>query len=291
MAATFATSRRTRAKFWDEWDRQAKERARTAAAGPEPIRIDSELEWADWTKQSWDLGYTNPEELAVWLAHEGVTMEHWQTLPASKAAPWLAQTAATRPFDPTKHERWEKGTKIRPTGEGGGRFRVRVGVTAYRPEDDPEGFFESKKFQQFEAGLDATAKEHGVTIDVKERAQGFWLGEQEPSLAIEAHDGDEGVRAFAEDVRSDWDQDGVLLFDYDDDGDSLSFRANGGDPGQYATALSEAGVQGATIHASGVEVIGDDGMIDTIETLRASLGIDPKDVVVSRGRFELVERG
>lgn len=215
------------------------------------------------------------EELLAMLAEQGVQ-------------------SVTAAFAETKHRRYKKGTRIGPGGEGGGRFAPkftgRVGVTPFRPEDTPEGFFDSPKFAAFEKSLADAAEQNGVTITGQERVQGFWLGEQEPSLAVEAHDGEDGVRAFAEQARAEWDQDGVLLFDYDPAGDALSFRLTGGSGKDYAEALTAAGIQGATIHGDGVEVIGDDSVIDQVEDLRTRLGIDPADVVVKRGVLSFAER-
>lgn len=262
--------------------------------------VDQLIEWQDWTKTSWDLPPRDPDELDEYLAMRGIEPVYFASLPvfylAAPSTPWLLDWAelneltAAGVYDERKHPRYAKGTKIGPGGEGGGRFRGRVGVTPFRPEDDPEGFFETEKFRAFEQGVGESAKQHGVTIDEMERVHGFWMGEQEPSLAIEAHDGEEGVRAFAEDVRSDWDQDGVLTFGYDENGDALAFMLHDVTPDVAASALTQAGIQGATIHPRSIEVFGDDAMIDQIEALRASLGIAPQNVVVKRGKFELVER-
>ena len=55
---------------------------------------DDDLQNADWTKQSWDLhNVTNLKQLKAFLRTQGMTPEHFKTLPVYKnnvgKLPWL----------------------------------------------------------------------------------------------------------------------------------------------------------------------------------------------------------
>lgn len=195
------------------------------------------------------------------------------------AAAWRGITAA---FDPAKHPHEPGGSSK------GGQWAAKVGVTPYRPDDDPKGFYDSGKYKTFTDSLGPTADKYDVTIDGQQKVSGFWQGDQEPSLALDVHDGEDGVRRFAEDLRSTWDQDAVLLFHPDDAGEDLAYRLDA--EGDVAGALTEAGVDGATIYDGGVEIIGGKGDAAKVAQVAESLGVDPADVKVRAGRLSFVER-
>ena len=54
---------------------------------------DADLSNADWTKQSWDLGIDNVEDLRAWLKRQGMTVAAFKALPVYKLnagkLPWL----------------------------------------------------------------------------------------------------------------------------------------------------------------------------------------------------------
>jgi hypothetical protein len=58
------------------------------------INLDADLANADWTKQTWDLGIDNVEDLRAWLQRTGSTVEAFKALPVYKLnvgkLPWLA---------------------------------------------------------------------------------------------------------------------------------------------------------------------------------------------------------
>jgi hypothetical protein len=45
---------------------------------------DADLSNADWTKQSWDLGINNVEDLRAWLKRQGTTVAAFKALPVYK---------------------------------------------------------------------------------------------------------------------------------------------------------------------------------------------------------------
>ena len=48
------------------------------------IRVDADIDNADWTKQSWDLGIDNVEDLRAWLKAQGITVAAFKRLPVYK---------------------------------------------------------------------------------------------------------------------------------------------------------------------------------------------------------------
>lgn len=185
-------------------------------------------------------------------------------------------------FDPSKHPHVPAGSRK------GGQWAAKVGVTAFRPGDDPATFYDTEKAREFERHVHNAAIENGVTIDSADRVQGYWQGEQEPSYALDVHDGEEGVRAFSEDLRSEWNQDAVVLFAPDRDGPHLAYKARAS--GDIANALTSAGIDGATIYDGGFEVFG--GPDEAAKVLAAAdiLGIAHGDVEVRAGTLSFVER-
>jgi hypothetical protein len=193
-------------------------------------------------------------------------------------------------FDESKHPRNPATGRdnVRSPSDGG-KFRAKVGVTPYRPEDDPAGFYDTDKAREFERSVDQFAAENGVTVDAGDRVQGFWQGEQEPSYALDVHDGEAGVNAFAADLRAEWDQDAVMLFSPDRDGPDLAYRAQAS--GDIANALTQAGVEGATIYAGGFEVYGDADSAAKVLAAADILGVPHQAVTVRAGSLSFVERG
>lgn len=187
-----------------------------------------------------------------------------------------------RPFDPSKHPHEPAGSSK------GGQWAATLGLTPFRPGDTAAGFYDSPKFKAFDRSVSETAKRYDVTIDAKDRVQGFWEGEQEPSLALDVHDGEEGVRMYAEDLRGQWDQDAVLLFQPDRNGDQLSFRAQA--KGDIPKALTDAGISGATIYPQGFEVYGDAGDAEKVLKAADALGVPHSEVKVRAGHLTFAER-
>ena len=119
------------------------------------IDVDATLPRADWTKETWDLSPTNPDELDTWLALKGITPEQFAELPAFQFAlpttPWLYDWAkragltasvvfeehkllAAGTYDETKHPRWPKG---HPKG---GQFKTKAEIEAEQQDGTvPEG--------------------------------------------------------------------------------------------------------------------------------------------------------
>ena len=167
------------------------------------------------------------------------------------------------------------------------RFEGRIGATAFRPEDVNkfDDFYASAKGRAFEKSLEPTAKKHGVTLDSVEHVAGFWEGEMEPSWAIEAHDGEEGVKNFSEEIRGSYDQDAVLNFDYDEDGTDVMYEIEG--KADWPRMLDLHKIQGATIYPNKVEIIGDDKLAKTVARMASESNAT---VSATRGSLSLVDR-
>lgn len=45
------------------------------------LRLDEDLDNADWTKGTWDLPYKDVESLRAFLKRSGMSVEHFKTLP------------------------------------------------------------------------------------------------------------------------------------------------------------------------------------------------------------------
>jgi len=101
--------------------------------------------------------------------------------------------------------------------------KAEVGITPFRPEDEVSGFYDSPKFKRFQHDMRRIAAKDHVTIDKAVPAAGVWEGETEPSLAVDAHDGEAGVDGWAAELGKKYDQDGVLLFHPDPAGDSATY--------------------------------------------------------------------
>ena len=59
------------------------------------INLDADLANADWTKQTWDLGFDNVEDLRAWLKQQGTTVEAFKRLPVYllnvDKLPWIKE--------------------------------------------------------------------------------------------------------------------------------------------------------------------------------------------------------
>lgn len=84
--------------FNDDWVLQSNVEK---FAEDEPVDIDADLVNSDWTKQSWDLGVDNLDDLVALLARLGITPEHFMTLPVYtlnvEKLPWLKGLAEVKP--------------------------------------------------------------------------------------------------------------------------------------------------------------------------------------------------
>jgi hypothetical protein len=165
------------------------------------------------------------------------------------------------------------------------RFQGVIGATAFRPDDTFEGFFDTPKAKGFEKLLGEAASKHNVKLDKVERVMGYWQGHLEPSWSIEAHDGEEGVRNFSEEIRGKYDQDAVLNFDYDEQGDSVMYVLDG--EADWPKELEREGIEGATVFNNRVEIIGDDALAEKVAKIKEKTGADAS---AYRGSLSLIDR-
>lgn len=204
---------------------------------------------------------------------------------------WRTGGALTEAYSEWRHPRDRRGRWRDVLGLGvatARRRKLSVGVTPFRPHDEAEGFYDTAKAREFERHLHEVASKHNVTVTRTDRVTGVWIGETEPAYDVRVHDGEDGVNRWAEEVREQWDQDGVLLFRQDRKGSDRLFKLTGVDPEAAIDALGKAGIDGGRVRGRDLEVIGGDDLADSIETLVELLG--PQRVVVSRGHLSFVER-
>lgn len=153
--------------------------------------------------------------------------------------------------------------------------RANVGVTPFQVKagDRPEGFMESEKWVRFQEDMRKAADRYGVTIHQAAPVQGLWEGETEPALAVEVEDGETGVRAWAAKLGRDYEQDGVLLFREDEEGDAAAALFPGVDPEAFVRAMQQVGLPGGRITDDGVEVMGaGEEFADQLERLAEATG-------------------
>lgn len=217
-----------------------------------------------------------------------------------------ARDDLARAFDASLHPRgtggeWsDKGggaLKSKGRGRRGGitmpkpKHTAEVGITPFTPEDEAAAFYSSPKFQRFKTDMRRVAAKNHVTLDHVEQAAGVWEGQTEPSLAITAHDGEHGVNAWAAELGKKYDQDGVLLFHPDPNGDSASYsvplkgRANE----EVLSAMQDVGIPGGRFVDGKLEIVGKGKDFHSqVDKLADNLGLSYSAQV---GRMNLLERG
>lgn len=218
-----------------------------------------------------------------------------------------ARSALRKAFDTSLHPRaghgqWaskggpaQKPPRPRKRGRSGHaqmpKVQASVGITPFRPEDEVKGFYESPKFKRFQVDMRRIARERHVSIDHVEKAAGVWQGQTEPSLAVEAHDGPHGVRAWAAEMGKRYNQDGVLLFEPSEDGNAASYRfdVRGRDNQAVFDAMDQHGIPGGTLLDGELEVVGKGvGFHKKVDALSQLLGTKYDATV---GKMTLLERG
>lgn len=197
-------------------------------------------------------------------------------------------------FDPVKHPRdrqgrWREtlGALARETGTSRRALRraftaaagprSTLGVTAYYKTDDPsyprkrfkaaKALFDESKWQakwgRFEADIDRLAAEHGVTVVGRQRTVGVYEGEFEPSYSIEVTGSTDAVEAYNAALGRKWNQDAVVGFTPDPEGDDANIELDGlTNQNEVLRSLKTLGVDGATFTPDGssisIFVAGDD---------------------------------
>lgn len=163
-----------------------------------------------------------------------------------------------------------------------------LGVTPFRPEDDPIGFYNSAKYQEFVDRAGTTANDYGVTIEGFDHMTGVWQGETEPSVAIRAHDHELGLQAFASKLGLSYEQDGVLVFGKGGDDVLATFPKSSQE--DAFKAMKAAGFDAGRMTTGGqLQVIGPDTAEFRERLVRVwdDLG-EPK---MESGSFSLIENG
>lgn len=118
---------------------------------------------------------------------------------------------------------------------GGELRRINVGITPYQPiprgPDDPaysrpegiEGYYETPRYQEFEALLLREAAKRGLRVVEIRRVVGVWEEGFELAVSVEL-EGDPGrARELARSLRREYDQDSVLEFGPDPRGEDALY--------------------------------------------------------------------
>lgn len=198
----------------------------------------------------------------------------------------LAEALGAPGFTPRLHPHDRVGRWART---GRGHVRASVGVTPFRPGDAAARFYESPKFRRFTQDMRRLARQRSVKIDRVEKAVGVWEGETEPSLAVDAHDHEAGVEAWAAELGKRYDQDGVLLFEPSAAGDSAAYRLDvAGHRDEALGAMGRHGIPGGRLVGDQLELVGKGAAFhDRVDALARDVGAHYDATV---GRMNLLER-
>jgi hypothetical protein len=131
-----------------------------------------------------------------------------------------------------------------------------------------------------------------VAITRADRAAGVWEGETEPSMAVDAHDGEAGVDSWAAQLGQKYDQDAVLMFHPDPEGDSAtySFEKMGElNRDGFLKAMKDAGIPGGRVVDEKLELVGK-GRDFHGRVAKLADALDLK-YTATIGRMNLIERG
>lgn len=168
-----------------------------------------------------------------------------------------------------------------------------VGVRGENPGDNPIGFYDSEKYQQFEKDIVNLAPQYGVTVDGWDRTTGVWEGGSEPSVALHAHDGQVAMHAYAARLGSVYDQDAVVIFDSGaDTGGVLATFTKSFKPEEYddvVQAMADSGLYGGRFTLDGKFEVSGKGtdFVKNVDTLSEKLGVGYD---ASHGGWELIEK-
>lgn len=110
-------------------------------------------------------------------------------------------------------------------------------------------YFESWRYRVFEAGLPALAARNGVTVVTIKRVQGIWRGHHEPSALISVTGTLDAVRAVMVELAERWNQEGVICFRAELDGDARLYTGSTTLTVEEICALLDDDVSGVTVDA------------------------------------------
>lgn len=167
-----------------------------------------------------------------------------------------------------------------------------VGPRGEAPGDNPIGFYDSAKFQQFTKDIYSVAPEYGVTVDGFDRTHGVWDGGSEPSVALHAHDGVLAMRAYAARLGKLYDQEGVVIFDSASSvDDMLATFTKSFTPAEYdgvVKDMADSGLYGGRFTTDGKFQVSGGGpdFVDSVNTLSDKLGVGYD---AQHGGFTLLE--
>lgn len=167
-----------------------------------------------------------------------------------------------------------------------------VGPRGDQPGDNPIGFYDSAKFQQFTKDMYSIAPEYGVTVDGFDRVEGVWSGGSEPSIALHAHDGVVAMRAYAARLGKLYDQEGVVIFDnVSSQGDMLATFRKSYKPEEYdgvVKDMADSGLYGGRFTVDGKFQVSGGGpdFVDSVNKLSDTLGVGYD---AQHGGFTLLE--
>lgn len=150
-----------------------------------------------------------------------------------------------------------------------------IGITPFRSSmDDPTDFYNSDRYNQFQADVQGTAAHYGVTVNNISKVDGVWEGQTEPSVALKVRDGVTGVRAYSANLGRAYGQDGVMIFNDAAHSDAmLTFDSAPRD--KVLSAMSRAGLSGGRFTADGrLQIVGSGtDFVKQGSALAADLGV------------------
>jgi hypothetical protein len=168
-------------------------------------------------------------------------------------------------------------------------YIAQIGVTPFRAaKDQAYDFYTSDRYTQFVNDIRDTASYYKVNVESTQQATGMWEGATEPSASIKAYDGEVAVKAFAADLGRAYDQEGVLIFRPDPNGQSVeaTFAPS---KSNWAEELQKVGISGSTQLADGgLQIVGSGpDFVAQLDQLAANVGQKYK---TQTGDFILQER-
>lgn len=200
-----------------------------------------------------------------------------------------ATDVAGRPLSPAAD-----GDPSEREGEGEGRLRVNVGVTPYRgqPRETREAidaYYETSRWRGFERRVHDDTQARGLELESIDRADGFWEGSAEPSASVWIRGEPSAVADYSEALRARYNQDGVVTFTPDNDGDTALHTLRGVRDVEHARELLvRYDVLAARVRGDCLEIISDNQALDeTVNGIAHELGAGHE---YTRGRMRLFEK-
>lgn len=138
-------------------------------------------------------------------------------------------------------------------------------------------YYDTDEWVEYDESIRAAAERHGVEILSEDHAAGIWQDQTEPAGAYEVRaDSMDNVRAWAQEVAGRYDQDSVMVGEYNTaaSGRVYSYEVDGKDTREVLDALHAAGIPGARAYDGKLEIANTEGDLadDQLRTLQHLFG-------------------